>query len=165
MQLPCLEGTEVGDGIFAGMEFWEARRPCVLPALKWFPALKQKTNSVAQGEGSAPGAGNGIPAPDPCSVGPCSLPAGFGCSPVLPLPGRWLPRLSHSRNARRQLFWSSGRPRKGSGCPHPRPARRQSQFQARSAVVAVFGIVPPPPARGCCSGPARVPITRCGTAW
>lgn len=37
--LPCLEGTGAGDGVFAGMELWEAPGPWLLPALKCFPTL------------------------------------------------------------------------------------------------------------------------------
>lgn len=34
MKLPCPEGTETGEGIFAGMEFWEALRALHVASLE-----------------------------------------------------------------------------------------------------------------------------------
>lgn len=105
-----------------------------MSALKWFPhvELENKANSVAQQEGSEPGAGN------PKSVQGSGHSRQWGCTHCLLHLGIWLylPPLtgkcflaSHPWNVSCQLLWSAQRPSKGSGCPHgcPHGARVNSE--------------------------------------
>lgn len=122
----------------------------MLPALKWFPMLKQKVKRAVLHSRRvhscwvqalvfrARQAGQGRAVVTVQEIWE------FGCtSPPLQMVLEEAPA-SHSRNVRCQHFCSTQRPPKGSGSPPLRPPRCQNSFQEWGTAGAVFGIAPAP---------------------